>query len=53
MPDRVGWHESPIEVDTFDLCIGRQHFERAAHRFDRSRIVSRAHDDPGFRGETL
>jgi hypothetical protein len=53
MSDRVGRHESAIEVDTFDLRIRGQHFERASHRFDRSGIVSRANDHPGFSGETL
>ena len=44
----VGRDEAAIEVDTLDLRIGSQHFERASHRFDRSGIVSRANDHPGL-----
>ena len=38
--------ERPIEMHTFDECVGAQHFDPVALRFDYGCIVADADDDP-------
>ena len=47
MADRVGWHEAPIEVHAFHLCIGRQHVAAPRGWLDHGRVVAGADHDPG------
>ena len=51
VPDRVGRHEAPVEMNALDLHVGREDLERAALRFDHRRIVAGSHDDPGGHGK--
>ena len=49
MPDGVRRHKPVIEVDAFDLCIGREHFERSALGLHDSGIVARSDNNPARR----
>jgi hypothetical protein len=51
VPDRIGRHKPPIEMNAFNLGIGGQHVERAALGPNHRRIVARPDEDPGRRGE--
>ena len=53
MADRIRRHESPIEMNAFDLGIGGQHFEGATHGLNRRGIVSGSDDDPRRRRHAL
>ena len=51
MPDGIWWHESPIEMNPFNLCVGGQHIERAALWPNHRCVVAWTNENPGRRGK--
>jgi hypothetical protein len=51
MANGIRWHESPIEMNPFNLCVGGQHIESAALGPNHRCVVARTDEDPGRRGK--